>query len=133
MGRKRKYEPAMCDTVLELMKQGFSKVQICVELGISRPVFYEWINPEGEWYVAEFAEAVETGMVYAQAFWENELKKAALGENKDANATLMIYNMKNRFRDDWADVQRVESNVNFAQVSDTPVNSEEWLSAHKPK
>lgn len=132
-GAPTKYRPEMCERIIELMREGCSKVQICADLGIAKPTFYEWVNPEHGRFQEDFKAAVDEGMLYAQAFWEEELKKAALGRNKDANATLMIYNMKNRFKEDWSDVQRVDTNVNFAQVSDTPVNSDEWLKEHKPK
>lgn len=131
-GAPSKFTPDMCEIVVDLMREGANKVEICAELGISKPTLYFWSDPEHELYKPEFKAAIDEGMVHAQAFWEKALRQAALGHNKDANPTLMIFTMKNRFRDDWSDVQKVESNVSFAQISDQPINAAEWLSTHKP-
>lgn len=132
-GAPSKYRPEMCEEVIAFMKDGDSKEAVCARLGIGRTCFYDWCDPESTRYKPEFAAAVEEGMLYGQAFWEDELKKAAIGKNPDANATLMIFNMKNRFREQWSDHQVHEQRHSFV-VSDEPVdNSDEWLENHKPK
>lgn len=105
LGRPPKYRPEMCKRAIELMTNGDSKEVVQADLGIAKSTFYEWINPESEWYNQEFSDAIKEGERACQAFWEKELKKATLGINKDANPTLMIFNMKNRFREQWADMQ----------------------------
>ena len=126
-----KYTSDMCDRAVELLHQGASKAEIASELGVCRATVHNWLNPEHANYRAEFKQAIDEGLVHAQAFWEKELRKAALGINKDANATLMIFTMKNRFKEDWSDSHTVNSNVNFAQVSETPLTPDEWLKTHK--
>lgn len=128
-----KYNPEMNARVIQLMAEGKSQFEVSVELEISKSVMYNWLNENHDNYQPEFAAAVEEGRLQSQAWWERKLREAAVGINKDANATLMIYNMKNRFRDEWADTQTVNSNVNFAQVSDSPASSDEWLKTHKPR
>lgn len=128
-----KFRPEMAGTVIQMMSEGCSQYEVSVELGIAKSTLYNWLDEEHPSYCPEFVEIIEEGRLRSQAWWERKLREAAVGVNKDANATLMIYNMKNRFRDDWSDVQTVNSNVNFAQVSDKPASSEEWLKAHKPK
>lgn len=132
-GAKSKYSPEMCDQVIELMSEGDSKEAVCAKIGIGRTAFYDWCNPESPRFKEEFLEAVEEGMLHGQAFWEDELKKAALGKNPDANATLMIFNMKNRFKEQWSDIQVNEQKHSFV-ISDEPIqSSDEWLENHKPK
>lgn len=111
LGAKSKYRPGMCEKVIELMSEGNSKEAVSAKLGIGRTAFYDWCNPDSTRYKPEFVEAVNAGMELGLAFWEDELKKAALGLNPDANATLMIFNMKNRFREQWSDTQTVNHNI----------------------
>lgn len=111
IGRPTKYRPEMCDKAISLMAEGDSKESVCADLGINKTTLYEWCNPEGDYYIEEFSNAIKEGEKLCQRFWENELKKATLGINKDANPTLMIFNMKNRFRENWADMQTVNHNL----------------------
>lgn len=114
LGRPSKYDPAMCETVIRLMAEGDSKESVCAELGISKPTFYQWFNEDSEYYKPEFSNAIKEGERLCLKFWENELKKATLGINKDANATLMIFNMKNRFREQWHDMHTVNHTIKRA-------------------
>lgn len=133
MAAEHKYKPEMNDIILELMSQGASQFEVSVELGIAKSTLYNWLDEDHPSFCPEFKKVIAQGNIAGQAWWEKQLRQAAVGTNKDANATLMIFNMKNRFKDDWSDVQKVESNVNFAQVSDQPASSDEWLKEHKPQ
>lgn len=133
MAATHKFDPAMRETILDMMGTGASQFEVSVELGIAKSTLYNWLDEDHSSYCPEFVEIIEEGRLRSQAWWEKQLRNAAIGTNKDANATLMIYNMKNRFRDDWSDIQTVNNNVNFAQISDKPATSEEWLKEHKPK
>jgi hypothetical protein len=126
-GRPSKYDPSMCEDVVALMSEGATKTQVACALGISKETLHQWINPDSDYFISEFSDSIKRGHVKAQAWWEAELQKAASGKNKDANATLMIFAMKNMFRDDWSDMQTVENTHRYV-VSDTPTESEqEWL------
>lgn len=131
-GRPTKFKDEMCDQLVEVMAEGASKTAVAAHLGIHKDTLYEWANPDSEYFKQNFSDALKEGMVKAQLWWENLLRDAASGGNKDANATLIIFTMKNQFRDDWADIQTFENTHKFA-VSDTPEQSEdEWLEASKP-
>ena len=41
-GRPSKYDPAMCEIVVDLMSQGYAKVEVAVALGISRDTLDAW-------------------------------------------------------------------------------------------
>lgn len=132
-GAPSKYNKDMCEQVTDLMANGDSKESVCADLGIGRTCFYDWCDSESERYKPEFDAAVKQGVELSQAYWERELKKATLGLNKDANPTLMIFNMKNRFKEQWSDMQVHEQRHSFV-IADEPVeSSDEWLANHKPK
>lgn len=110
-GRPSSYKPEMCEQVVELMAQGDSQIMICAKFGISRMTFRNWCSKDSDFYKPDFAEAVERGLELAQAFWETELRKATLGINQDANSTLMIFTLKNRFREDWRESQNIQHSI----------------------
>lgn len=105
-GRPTKYDPSFCERVIEMGKHGKSKAYMAAELGVPRSCFddYEKDYPE-------FSEAVNIAVGFSQRWWEAELQKAATGENPDANSTLFIFNMKNRFKAEWSDKTVVDNNV----------------------
>ncbi len=102
-GRPTKYDPKMCKIVVELGKEGMSKLEIGVNLGISHDTFCRWQN-ENE----QFSEAVKEAMRYSQAWWEGKGRQATFGGVDGFNATSYIFNMKNRFKEDWNDTVKNE-------------------------
>lgn len=103
VGRPTKYEPKMCETVIECGKQGMSKCEMALELDIAYDTFDRWQN-ENE----QFSEAVKEAMRYSQAWWERNGRMATFGGIDGFNATSYIFNMKNRFRADWNDTVKNE-------------------------
>jgi hypothetical protein len=95
-GRPSSYDPAFCERVIELGEEGKSKAQIARVLRVSRKSLYLWmkIHPE-------FAEAMEEAQFAALAWWE-DVGQAGLTIPK-FNAALYAFNMKNRFREFYAD------------------------------
>lgn len=104
MGAPTKYKPEMNALVIEMMKEGATKVQVAAALDIDRNTIMNWCNPEHDSFQPDFFSTVKKGVSLAQAYWEERLKEAAIGVNKDANMTGMIFVMKNMFKEDWADV-----------------------------
>lgn len=94
-GRPTKYDPAMCERVIELMRDGASKLEVCAELGIRFPTFQDY-----QQRYPEFREAVEYGQMLSQAWWEKQGRLGAIGK-VPINPATWIFNMCNRFRDDW--------------------------------
>jgi transposase len=116
-GRLTKYNPEMCEKLASYGAQGFTKHQMAAELGISWSMFARYENDH-----ELFRDAVKEAVALSQVFWDKELQKAATGINKDANATLMIFTMKNRFKDSYGDMTKVEHsgklNINTTALTD---------------
>jgi hypothetical protein len=104
-GRPSKYDPGMCDRVLELGDEGKSKAQICKGLGISWGSFVNYQNQH-----PEFLTAIKEAEKLAQAWWEDRGQAGITAGVGGFNATAYIFQMKNRFRDDYRDQQ--DHNVN---------------------
>lgn len=100
-GRPTKYTPEMCDLVIEYMSQGDSKVSVAAKLGINRDTLYDWVktNPD-------FSDSIKRGLDLSQAWWEDLGKELVL--QGQGNAAAWIYNMKSRFREDWADLTKTD-------------------------
>ncbi len=101
-GRPTSYKPEYCERVVELGAEGMGKLEICRELKIHYTTFEAWqeVHPE-------FSEAVKEALLQSQAWWEAEGRRATFGGCDGFNATSYIFQMKNRFRNDWNDTQRV--------------------------
>lgn len=96
------------DTVIELMTEGGSKAEVIAILNISNDLHYRWMSDE-----EEYSETIKKGEVLSQGWWEKHARNAATGVNKDANATMMIFNLKNRFPNDWRDKTEREHSGNI--------------------
>lgn len=105
-GRPTKYQIEMCDKVVNLMKQGYSKYEIGLELDIDESSFYEYIKLH-----PEFSKAVKKGEWFSRGAWEKMGRENL--KDKDFNSTLWYMNMKNRHG--WSDKQDNNYNVNVKQ------------------
>jgi hypothetical protein len=110
-GRPTKYRPEMCDRVIELMRHGASKAQICADpaIDISYETCAEWCNPMSPQYSIDFSNAVKRGNLLSEAWWTKHAQDHLIdmpGEGK-FNTALWFINMKNRFG--WRD--QVDHNV----------------------
>lgn len=97
-GRPTKYEPEFCDRVIDYGKQGMGKCEMASELGIAFHSFetYQEKHPE-------FLQSVKEALRHSQAWWEKQGRIATFGGIDGYNATSFIFNMKNRFKEDWRD------------------------------
>jgi transposase len=102
MARPTKYKPEMLPVLIECGRQGMGVAEMCAEIGIVKDTWYSWLKEN-----KEFSDAVKQSLALSQAWWEKLGRDGAMGE-KNINATTWIFNMKNRFRDDWRDKQEVE-------------------------
>lgn len=112
-GRPTKYDPAFCQQVLEMGKEGASKVEMAGRLDIAYSNFDRWCSEHDE-----FQEAVKQAVRFSQAWWEQKGREATFGGVPGFNATSYIFNMKNRFKDDWRD--KVETDHTSSDGSMTP-------------
>lgn len=86
------------DIVLELMADGASKAEVKVKIGVTNDVHTRWMMEGGI-----YSETIKEGDRLCMAWWEEKARHAAIGQLDGANATMMIFNLKNRFPDDWRD------------------------------
>lgn len=96
MARPTKYDPKFCEKVRELGREGKSKAQMAAALDVAYSTFDLWTQQH-----PEFSEAVKDARRLAQAWWED------LGQNMaligQGNPTAFIFQVKNRFSDDYRD------------------------------
>lgn len=94
-GRPTKYRPEYCQRVLDLGFEGNSKAQIAREIGVDRNTLDDWAKAH-----PEFSRALKMAKHLELAWWEDQ-GKAGLAMGRDFNAVAFIFQVKNRFRDDY--------------------------------
>jgi hypothetical protein len=97
-GRPTKYDPAFCDRIIEMGAYGASMAEMCLEMRITHPTWYAWVEEH-----EDFSTAVKHARELARGWWEMKGRVATFNA-EGFNSTSFIFNMKNRFRDDWKDV-----------------------------
>lgn len=104
-GRPTKYDP---DTMLPIINEGGGNgegmAELIVSLGIGRETFYKWKEK-----YPEFSNAVSGYKIRSQSWWEGKGRDGMVGKIQGFNATAYIFNMKNRFHQDWKDKHEVEN------------------------
>lgn len=93
----------MCEVVVKCGQLGMSKCEMALELDIAYDTFDRWQREN-----KAFSEAVKEAMRHSQAWWERQGREATFGGIDGFNATSYIFNMKNRFREDWNDTVKNE-------------------------
>jgi hypothetical protein len=95
-GRPSVYRPEACETVMQLGREGASRAEFALELGISFQTMRNWENTH-----PEFLEATTRAKELSQAWWEKQGRAGIW--SRDFNAPAYRLQMLNRFRDDWRD------------------------------
>lgn len=107
------------EAMLNAYSDGKSDVWVRARVfkAVSNSTWYRWLEHE------EFSETVKEGRLLSQAWWEDVSVDHAVGNNTDANATSLIFNMSNRFKDEWKQRQSVEQttthHVEFEDIKKT--------------
>lgn len=102
-GRPSKYDPAFCEVVLATGAEGKTLAGMADALDIDRGTLNEWREAH-----PEFSRAVKRALEKAQAWWEEQGRVSTFGATEGFNATSYIFQMKNRFRDEWNDTTKTE-------------------------
>jgi orotate phosphoribosyltransferase-like protein len=102
MGRPSLYDPAFCETVIELGKQGMSVIEMACEIGVSRNTL------ETNWPAEhpEFLEAFTRAREESQAWWERAGRVGMLSNT--ISAPIWSRSMAARFPKDWREVKGTE-------------------------
>lgn len=101
-GRPTKYNSEMCERIIAMGKQGFSKHEMALDLGIAMSTFDEWQNKNDE-----FSVAVKEAVSFSQGKWEQHGRMVSFGM-AETNPTTYMFNMKNRFKESWSDTTKSE-------------------------
>lgn len=97
IGRPSKYDPSYCELVVDLGAAGKSKAQIAAAIGVTRTTMDSWAEK-----FPEFLGALKAAKDLELAWWESAGQFNMVRQG--FNATAFIFQMKNRFRDDYRDV-----------------------------
>jgi DNA-binding XRE family transcriptional regulator len=107
-GRPTKYKEEYCDELISHMERGLSYESFAGYIGVSKQTIYDWekANPE-------FLDAKKIAFEKCRLFWEelgidniisqSSSSKDFGSESKSLNSTVWIFNMKNRFPEEWRD------------------------------
>lgn len=136
-GRPTKYKPEYCGQLIEHMSSGLSYESFAAVVGVNRDTIFHWETLHEEWKEAK-AEAFSQSLL----FWEKQgieglYAETIYGDNgkpissKSINATIWVFNMKNRFK--WRDKQPDEIdtvvNNNNSNTANVTSLSDEQLDA----
>lgn len=102
-GRPTAYKPEFCDLVIQCGDEGKTLAEMARACDVNRATINDWMDKH-----PDFSSAVKRGLENAQAWWEDRGRVATFGGFEGYNATSYIFQMKNRFRADWADKQQVD-------------------------
>ncbi len=115
-GRPTKYKPEYCQMLIEHGKKGLSFDSFAGAIGISRETLFDWARD-----ITEFSDAKRQCTEFSRSFWDSKALEALSEKNEydergrvinstRINPTVLIFNLKNRFRDQWRDqvVQTVD-------------------------
>ena len=100
-GRPSKYpddenKQALFDKIFECVKEGRSLTEIALAIGIGRTTLYRWMDEK-----PEFRDTIKQAEAISQAWWEDLGRKMAI--TGEGNATVFIFQMKNRFHKYYKD------------------------------
>lgn len=103
VGRPSGYNPAYCERVIELGREGKSKVQMAADFDVSKQTLLNWADAH-----PEFFDALTRAATLAQAWWENAGQVGLVADKFNGN--VWSRSMAARFPEDWR--EKTEQNVN---------------------
>ena len=100
-GRPSDYDPAYCDRVIELGKDGASVAEMAFEIGTTKQTMHAWAAAH-----PEFLDAFTRGKLASQVWWERKGKTNL--ENTSFKDGMWSRSMAARFPDDWREIKGTE-------------------------
>lgn len=95
--RKSKYEPWMCEVIVQLGAAGKDVEHMCIAIGLkSRSTFYEWLDR-----YEDFKEAYEEAKLMGLAKFKDTLDEGMVGNLKGFNIKAAEMRAYNKFPDDF--------------------------------
>ena len=98
------------EKVLDLYETGATDVEVRVmfrelrDKPLSIDLFNRWIDEE-----PEFSKTIHEGRLMARTWWEKAARRQVI--DGKGNSTTLMFMLKNRWKEDFQDVRKVEGNV----------------------
>jgi len=108
-GRPSKYDPAHCERVIELGREGKSQCEIACALDVDPKSLRDWAAAH-----EAFSLALTRAKALEQAWWE-QIGRQALFADK-FQAVVWKTSMQARFRDDYTERKHVDVNLTQEQA-----------------
>ena len=103
-GRPTLYRTEYCDKVVELGRDGLSRVQIAAEFDVAKSTLQEW-----EKQYPEFSVAITRAMTLSQAWWEKKGQECLImPAGATFQSSVWSRSMAARFPDDWRENSKLE-------------------------
>ena len=130
VGRPSDYKPEYCEMLIQHMAEGLSFESFAAVVDSTKKTLYNWADAN-----PEFLHAKERGTDKCRLFWEKlgvdhiitkseSFGKGEGSESKALNTGVYVFNMKNRFPEEWKDKKEVDNTHDFK-------NRPDWLDAAK--
>ena len=123
-GRPTDYREEYCELLIEHMAKGYSFESFAGLVGASKQTIYDWTSAN-----PQFLDSKKIAIEKCRIFWEKQgiegiytTEKFTQDENgshsekKALNSAVWIFNMKNRFKDEWRDKQDTDINITGVSV-----------------
>jgi hypothetical protein len=125
-GRPTSYDPKFCEMLIEHMAKGYSFESFGSVTDTCKDTLYEWVKVH-----PEFSDAKKRATEKSRYWWESQgidniLNKKQMTKDSEGNTVLVetslnaaawIFNMKNRFKEEWRDKQEIETTPSTLTVT----------------
>lgn len=148
VGRPTIYEPKFCEMLIEHMAKGLSFESFAGFIGVSKQTLYDWVEKH-----AEFLDAKNLATSKCRLWWEqtgisglwNQSESESEGNSrrtssKSFNTGVWVFNMKNRFKEEWKEKHESQEELGQEQEYDKcklvvylPKNGREAIEADEEK
>lgn len=102
-GRPTSYRPEYCEQVVEAAREGKSLTAFAAEIDVGRQSITDWCAAH-----EEFSLAVNHAKALAASWYEQQARKVVENGGTGAQATLIVFGLKNMGSDDWRDKHEIE-------------------------
>ena len=96
IGRPTKYDPAMCNVVVQCGAEGMGRYEMAAEIGATLETVLQWEKEH-----PEFSDATTRARQLSQGWWEAQGRQGIW--SRDFNAPAYSLQVRNRFPADWRD------------------------------
>lgn len=109
-----KYKPEYCQRMIELMKRGYSNLELAAEFNISEACFYNWRDGGDH---PEFKEAYDIGYPLCFSWWMTTGRKKFLADKNDKGYGYWKTCMANMFSYGVEEKEKANKTVNNIAVN----------------